>query len=77
MDTNTSDKWEVAVQECGKHCGEVTALSIIYEIACFYLSSCRVTAVYIYFAMCCRLKLVLRGNCLATGQLCGFKRSVM
>jgi len=48
MDINTSDKWEVAVKGCGKYCGEVTALSMIYKITCFYLSSCRVTAVYIY-----------------------------
>jgi len=35
MDINTSDKWEVAVKECGKYCDEVTALSIIYTITCF------------------------------------------
>ena len=58
MDITTSDKWEVALKECGKYYGEVTALSIIYKVMCFYLSSCRVTTVYIYFAIFCRLKLV-------------------
>ena len=61
MDIDTSDKWEVAVKECGKYCGEVTALSIIYKVTCFYLCTCRVTAVYIYFA---RLNLVLKGICM-------------